>query len=527
MESGFSRRGFVVGAAATASAAAVPSVAQAKRRKRRRTTVENHEAVVIGSGFAGSVTSLRLAKRGVKVTMLERGMRWPTGPNAETFARGFQADKRASWMSHTAPLSKLELGYWDKYAGVVERITGNGIDIVCGSAVGGSSITYHAVTLQPDGDIFSRVMPSELDYQEMAAKFYPKVAAMLKLQAAPDDVINHERYRTSKNFLEDAEKAGLPAKRLSMAVDWSWVQKELRGEVKPSMSTGDCLYGVNNSGKNSLDTNYIPAAESTGNVNLLPLHWVKEIEHGPNGTYVVVVDQIAPDGKLIERKRMITKALFMCAGSANTTRLLMRAKAKGTLQDLPDDVGGYWGNNGDRVFARITIPGTRTSAFQGGPACVAIMDVKNPKGPVSLLNGGLPFPDLGATSIIGVAIPDKLGSWIYDAAKDDAIVQWDDSAQAASTKLIKDRLDQLISVSGGVTIDTTPIDSVTYHPLGGAVMGKVTDGYGRVQGHRGLYVMDGSLIPGSTACVNPSMTIAAVAERNISKIVKKDLGKVF
>ncbi|WP_421121635.1 GMC oxidoreductase [Aquihabitans daechungensis] len=73
----------------------------------------------------------------------------------------------------------------------------------------------------------------------------------------------------------------------------------------------------------------------------------------------------------------------------------------------------------------------------------------------------------------------------------------------------------------------TETDPATFHPLGGAVIGKVCDGYGRVLGQSGLYVNDGALIPGSTACANPSLTIAALAERNIRQILRKDLGTIF
>ena len=59
----------------------------------------------------------------------------------------------------------------------------------------------------------------------------------------------------------------------------------------------------------------------------------------------------------------------------------------------------------------------------------------------------------------------------------------------------------------------------TAHPLGGAVLGRTTDSYGRVRGHRGLYVLDGAAVPGSTATANPSLTITALAERNIAKIL--------
>ena len=55
-------------------------------------------------------------------------------------------------------------------------------------------------------------------------------------------------------------------------------------------------------------------------------------------------------------------------------------------------------------------------------------------------------------------------------------------------------------------------------------MDSACDLEGRVRGHRGLYVLDGALIPGTTAACNPSMTIAAVAERALDRIVREDVG---
>ena len=62
----------------------------------------------------------------------------------------------------------------------------------------------------------------------------------------------------------------------------------------------------------------------------------------------------------------------------------------------------------------------------------------------------------------------------------------------------------------------------TYHPLGGMVMGKACDLNGRVHGYPKMYVMDGSALPGSCATANPSLTIAALAERNIETILAED-----
>jgi cholesterol oxidase len=61
------------------------------------------------------------------------------------------------------------------------------------------------------------------------------------------------------------------------------------------------------------------------------------------------------------------------------------------------------------------------------------------------------------------------------------------------------------------------------HPLGGAVIEEACDLYGRIIGYQGLYVVDGALIPGSTACANPALTIAAMAERCMERIIAEDM----
>jgi cholesterol oxidase len=117
-----SRRRFLGGAAAAAGlavatgvpaahAAAAPSTASADDRRR---------VVVIGSGFGGAVTALRLVEAGIPVLLLERGIRWPTGPDADTFARMFAPDNRSAWLSPTPTLNPVPPAVFEPYTGVIE-----------------------------------------------------------------------------------------------------------------------------------------------------------------------------------------------------------------------------------------------------------------------------------------------------------------------------------------------------------------------------------------------------------------------
>jgi cholesterol oxidase len=129
---------------------------------------------------------------------------------------------------------------------------------------------------------------------------------------------------------------------------------------------------------------------------------------------------------------------------------------------------------------------------------------------------------------IGIFIPDGHGRFRYDAAQDRARLEFPASAHGPAMAAARRRVAQVGRAAGAIgAIDMTAIDPCTFHPLGGAVIGKVCDRWGRVLGQQGLYVNDGALIPGSTACANPSLTIAALAERNIDHLVRHDVDAVF
>src|SRR5687768_13036327 len=93
------RRRFLATAATAAAGATVALAPRALAQTSKvRLTCEDRRLVVIGSGFGGGIAALRFAEARVPVLVLERGMWWPTGPNAETFPHGLHPDERVSWM---------------------------------------------------------------------------------------------------------------------------------------------------------------------------------------------------------------------------------------------------------------------------------------------------------------------------------------------------------------------------------------------------------------------------------------------
>ncbi|MFD6985339.1 GMC oxidoreductase, partial [Streptomyces sp. NPDC059956] len=119
------------------------------------------------------------------------------------------------------------------------------------------------------------------------------------------------------------------------------------------------------------------------------------------------------------------------------------------------------------------------------------------------------------------------GHFTYDPASDSAKLQWTRAQNAPSVQSAKRLFDRINRAN--FTIYRYDLfgdnknfaDNFTYHPLGGCVLGDATDDFGRVKGYQGLYVTDSSLIPGSLG-VNPFVTVTALAERNMARVLAED-----
>jgi cholesterol oxidase len=526
-----SRRLLLGTAAATGLGAAVGLAAPRARAATTAVPVteSTERAVVVGSGFGGGVSALRLAGFGVSTLVLERGLRWPTGPNATTFPRISNVDRRSSWLTDHSLLPGMPPTTWKPFTGLIETLVENGMVINCGAAVGGGSLMYHGMTLQPSEANFARSMPMAAhDYPLLAAVYYPLVAQMLGISTIPDDILAASPYHSSRLFLNVAGQAGLNTFRVPLPIDWSFVRGELTGKYQPTYTTSDIVFGVNNGGKHSIDVTYLAAAERSGLVRVATLHVVRDIAMDAKKRWVLHVDRINTDGVLQEQKVITASAVFLNAGTAGTTRLLVKAKAKGLIPDLPDAIGSQWGNNGDRIYA-WTGMNEDPGKIQGGPACVGGRDPDSPI-PTTIIHAGSPQqPPEGPSiaTLVGFGIVPGAGTWAYDTATDDAQLTWPADGDAATLAAISTQVNRIAAAGGGQIIDTNAQQSSTWHGLGGVPMGTAVDRYGRVLGHSGLYVLDGARIPGSTGACNPSMTIAALAEQSMASILLQDLGRVF
>jgi len=461
------------------------------------------------------VAALRLGQAGISTALIERGRYWPyVGNNTFPTIAKMAGDGRTTWLSETDATSGQPV---NRYTGLLERITGDTTNAVVPAGLGGGSLVFGGVLLQPKQAIFEQVFP-RIGYREMKDIYYPRVLSAISGGPIPDDVLNSPTYAAQKSFINEASTAGLEIIKSDVCFDWNIIRDEIAGRIEPAASIGEYAFGCSSNAKNTLDKNYLRAALRTLHVSIHPLHNVTTITRQGNGQYRVHCDVINEEGEVVFRHVIGCKYLFLAAGSINTTKLLLKAKASGEL-DINDEVGKSWGNNGDYLIARAGVR-TPIGTIQGGPPSIAAFDSSTK--PIAFMhsptNRPIPFQ-----LHMSMSIPEKLGEVRYDAASDRATVVWPYADNAASREAYRASMQKITNVSSGVMVGEEGFGATptVWHPLGGAVMGKACSELGELYGQRNLFVVDGSLLPGSAAAANPSLTIAANAERIMDGLVRR------
>ncbi|MBQ1095490.1 NAD(P)-binding protein [Streptomyces sp. b94] len=488
---------------------------------------ENHSVVIVGAGLAGSIAAYRLAEAGIACTVLERGRRWPITVSGDTFPHFPSCDKRLVWRDGVvgdgllprAPwLPRMARStLWSRSTGLLDVAWHRNLTTVCGAGVGGGTLVYGGMLPQPGAEQFGAVFP-DIPYEEMSAKYYPTARRRLRAQPFPDDLLPSRRYRSNRIWKTLIERSGMQAERVESSFDFNVIRAELKGEAPPSATVGQYLFtGCNSGAKMSVDRTYLAQAEATGRATVRPLHNVTHIAHHA-GKFRLTIEQLHPDGTVLNVRVISCDRLIMAAGGVHTPRLLVTARDTGALPDLNEHVGAGWGTNGDQAPLIKTLV-TRTGAPQGGPPAFL---ARGEGGSIMLSHGGYPLPfESGLMQCTGLGVPDAYGQWTYEADTRNAQLHWPSHGDRSVQRQVSALMRRITRQTryGAVFVDPFKRRPLVLHPLGGTVIGKATDPYGRIHGYQGLYCLDSALMPGSTAAVNPSLTIAAVAERCLDHII--------
>lgn len=522
---------------------------------------QTFDVIVIGSGFGGAVGACRLAEKGLKVLVLERGRRWTT----QEYPRG----AGDAWLFNGQHPARQH-GWFDL------RFFRN-MTVAQAAGVGGGSLTYSNVALEAHPSLFANQWPREITYDELKP-CYDRVSGMMDLQTVPDGQLT-QRFKLARegaDALGHGDRFTKAPLAVSFSPDWNYQLDDpfdhrhsrtftnAQGQPQGTcIHLGNCDIGCDVRAKNTLDLNYIPRAEQHG-ADVRPLHLVRLIEPHDSG-YRVVFDRIQ-EGRLIRGEERAARVI-VAAGSLGSTELLLRSRDEHrTLPRISRLLGKHWSANANVLSMAAYADASRVQQTIG-PSISGVLDfmdgtadgqrflVEDDGFPNLLLHALRASLD-GTRTDLGRAVLAQIEEhvrgdersrnvmlWLgagMDAAdgqltlkratlgqKTRALdLRWKPEQSRATVEAILAVHRQLTEATGGRLL-ANPAWSlfknlVTLHPLGGCRMGEssatgVVDHLGQVFGYPNLYVLDGSIVPTSVGR-NPSHTIAALAERAATHI---------
>lgn len=495
---------------------------------------EHVSNLVVGTGYGGAVTALRLARAGQPVTMLEMGRLWNTpGKDGNVFCKPFSPDERAMWFKDrisavfstiggvipVSSLLKVPVA-----AGILDVVSSPNMDVYLGRGVGGGSLVNLAMLITPYRETLQRILPAGIDINELYNVYYPRARATLGAnKIRPSYFQNSAYHRYARVACTQAARAGFQWRTLDSGYDMAYMEQEEAGLVPKSALGAEGGFG-NNHGKKSLDKTYLAEALGTGLVRIQPLTEVTSVTQAPDGRYVVTTKQIDVLGNVLANKVISCDRLFLAGGSMGSTQLLVKARETGTLPKLNEHIGTRWSSNGEIFMVRNVYTPTGSKASVLPVTGIDAYDHRDQQ--VYAMNIAIPLGiDLFSTAHITMTQTPELGRFAYDAQSQQSVLQWSASAKEEpirSARAVYDKVNRANwstysrSWFGGKIVG----DNATYHPLGGCPIGLATDDVGQVRNYPGLYVMDAALFPDSLVA-NPALSVTAFAERNIERIIAR------
>jgi len=502
-----------------------------------------YDVVVVGSGFGGSISALRLAQAGKSVAVLERGRRYSPGQ----FPRDVTRTNELLWRHSSR----------EQAQGLYDLRFLSGIGTAVASGVGGGSLVYANIHVRPDAVVFEDPRWPRSYTRAALEPYYDKVASELKLTPMPESISLRKR-----NVLR-AAAARMGREVFDPPEAVAWTESPGPGR-KPCQLCAECEFGCQYGAKQTMDQTYLARAEALG-TTVWPRMQVSHVEPAPGGGYRVHFQDLATGEKrFVEGARVV-----LSAGTLGTVEILLRSRDKTrTLPKLSARLGHGYSGNGDflgSVFnSREDLEpwkgpdvSTVMRFFDAEPSFTMAAPTFN-KPVMEVLTGlgqpniGSPFQGIGAplwpllgpaldlafrkgllskpartsadpgrtTNLFGIGRDNANGRMGLKDGKLD--IEWN---YAAENKALIDRMgkamQELASQYGGTYAPLVTWQlfkkPLTVHSLGGAHLAEspergVVSTEGEVFQYPGLYVADGSVIPSSIG-FHPVMTISAVSER--------------
>ncbi|MGX6396270.1 GMC oxidoreductase [Rothia kristinae] len=532
-------RAALTGGTLATGAVALTSPASAAERTDAARAAEQRagrRVAVIGSGYGGAVAADRLTRRGIPVDLIEMGVDWDSFPKdgGRTFTSMTKPTSRSVWFETRTDMPFSTLGGFDLInrdvaagAGVLGIERFEQMKVYVGRGVGGGSLVNGGMAVTPDRAFFEQVLP-QVDAAQMYSRYFPEANRALGVQAPATDLVGTAAYyQFARVAASHAAKAGYRTVPVPNVYDWDHMRREGHRRAERSALAQEVIYG-NNHGKKSLTRTLLKKALDTGLVNLTSLTEVTGITRQEDGAYRLELKTIDFSGNVLSRSTRVYDRAILAAGSVGTARLLMKAQHDGGVAGLRgnDGIGAGWGPNGNTMLARWLGFGTRTGSLQSTIPALGIRAWDGSQN--SVFAEIAPFPaGLETHSNVYLAITNNpnLARFGWDPARGLSL-GWTQQMSQPSVAAVRAVFDRINAANPGTRYRGDLFeggkqftDYFTYHPLGGAVLGQATDEQGEVRGAPGLFVMDGSLIPGKIG-VNPFVTITALAMRSMDRLLE-------
>ncbi|OBC15063.1 cholesterol oxidase [Mycobacterium sp. 852013-50091_SCH5140682] len=497
----------------------------------------HYAAIVIGSGYGGGVSALRLGEAGIETLLLEKGRLWDTpDTDGKRFTKMLPADTRAGWFSSIPPslvtsfqgfsidaVARNSPSPQPVQAGICDKTTHGAHHVFRGIGVGGGSLVNAAVAAVPTARQVAECFP-DIGVEEFLGTYIERAKRTLRISYRDMDWFERTPwFQFARVGREYASAAGYPVDYNGSAYSFDYMKDEEAGKAERSALAFEQQFGNNYGRMGSVDQTYVASALATGKVTLRPLTEVIAIRR-EGREYVVSTRSIDRWGNETAREEIGCERLFLSAGVVGTNHILLRARETGALADLNDALGSGYGNNGDVMVAHWLKNSDPAGTQQSLLGLINLDGRADTENPVYATMFSLPLPV--ETFMLGYYVMVKSGDRAditYDRASDSVTIDWPATYNEHLTERARSVFDKLTRANGVEYRDDIFSGEVfapnTVHPLGGCVRGDVTDAFGRVKGYDNLYVNDASLIPGYLGC-NPFMTVTALAERNIEAVLQ-------